>query len=290
MRSSERIFGIKSCITAGAAMFAVLVASPVLLAKEPDAAEILRRAEEVRNPGFDFFADVLVRTASPQGRPPERVVSFSMIASRKDRTMLLRRSPKILYAGTFLIADDKYWMLLPRSPGPKELVAGPQIVHGEIANADLMRMNFLRDWEPRLLGEEKFEDDLCYKLDLNRTREGGAYTRVLYWIRKKDFLPRRFEYYGGTPALRLKMSRYEDYRKGSLGLRPMRIIIEGGNPWEDVSTVTLSNLRRSKADAVSFTLEGMVALRDAARDKQKATQSEDATLEDLLAGPAPAKP
>ena len=288
MRRSERILGISGRVVS--AVLAVIAASPVIpAAKEPDAAEILRRAEEVRNADFEFSADILVRTASPRGRPPERVATFSMVASGKDRTLMLRRTPKILYGGTFLIADDKYWMLLPRSKSALEL-AEPQVVFGEISNADLARMNFLRGWAPRLLGEERFEEYLCYKLELSRTGEGGHYTRVLYWIRKKDFFPRRLECYGGTPTRRLKMLRYEDYQKGNLGVRPMKVIVEGGNPWEDISTVTFSNLRRIKADAVQFTLEGMITLRDAARAKQKATQSEDTPLEDILEAGAPKKP
>jgi hypothetical protein len=84
------------------------------------------------------------------------------------------------------------------------------------------------------------------------------------WIDRENFRPRRFRYFGnnGTP---LKTADYLDYREGELGIRSMRIEIENHTRASERTTLAFDTLRRFDASGLSFTKEGLVAFRDAAR-------------------------
>lgn len=248
--------------------------------KQLDAAEILRRAEEVRNPELDYAVDFTIRTVSPGGRAAERTASYTMLAHGREGSMILRFTPKILHGSVVLMSEGSYWMLLPRAVKPLQL-AEVQVLHGEVSSGDIARSNIAANYDPALAGEEQFAGEPCYKLELDRLNPGTHYSRIFYWISKKDLFPKRLEYYGLTGQL-LKMTRYEEFEKGPLGVRPMLLEIESGRAWEDRNSLRFSNLRRLKADAVSFTPEGMIPFRDAAMARHKVDGGEEVRLEDIL--------
>ena len=276
----------------------LLVAAGVHAAERPartpiDAAEILRRAEDVRSPDFDYALEVAIRSRSADGRSPERNATFAMVAHGKTHTMFLRRTPPVLSDSVFLIADGRHWALMPRAAKPLELLEG-KVIYGEIASGDIARLDFSRSWSAALVGEERFEDDPCYKLELERTGGTGIYTRVLYWIAKSGFLPRRLEYHGTTTQRLVHMARYENYRNTSLGLRPLRMVIEGGNPWEEINVLDFSNLRRIDASPLAFSEEGMLRFRNAATENREPGSGSVITMEAVLgrlaAMPPPSSP
>ncbi len=257
-----------------------------------DAAEILRRAEDVRNPDLDYALEIAIRSRSPEGKSPERTGTFTMVAHGKTRTMILRKTPPVLSDSVFMNVEGRHWVLMPRATRPLELTGGA-LLHGENAAGNLARMDFSTGWKATLVGEERLLDEPCAKLELTRTAGAGAYTRVLCWIARTGFLPLRLEYYGTKPERLVHMARYENYQEGSLGLRPMRMVIEGGNAWEDMSVVDFSNLRRVDASAIDFSGAGMLRFRDAATEGREPGSLSDITLEAVLgrlSTPSPAAP
>ena len=86
-------------------------------------------------------------------KPVERDASYSMIASGKDRTLILMRSPSNFYGALVLMADDRCWMLLPRATKPWELSAA-QMLAGDIATGDLARSNLTKGYAATLAGED----------------------------------------------------------------------------------------------------------------------------------------
>lgn len=231
-------------------------------ARTLDASEILRRAEDVRNPDVSYAADFAIHSSSGRGTTYEWDASYSMAAGGKDHTIILMRSPASFYGGVVLLSEGRYWMLLPRATKPLEL-SGAQVIRGDVSSGDLARSNLLKGYEPVLDGEETLDGESCFRLDLRRTVASGSYSRIVYWIAKKGFLPARLDQYGNTGRL-LKTVRYGDYRRGAIGLRSMTIVIESIGDWVDRTTLTFSNLRKFPSDVALFTPEGIAAVRDAA--------------------------
>ncbi len=252
----------------------------------PDAHEILRRAEAVRNPAVDYAVDFTLEVTNPSTAWKERRASYSMIARGKDDSFILLREPRAFHSATVLIHDGSYWLLLPAASAPLQL-SPRNILDGDIANGDLARGNLLSDFTPRLVGTERVRDEDCFVLELQRAAPRALSPRIVCRISVKRFFPRQLDYYGETGRL-LRVATYEDYRKGSLGLRAMRIVVDNQVRPGERTIMSFTNLRRFDASRFRFTVEGLTAVRDAA--KVKLGEDLEARLEDLVPLLAPARP
>ena len=267
---------------AGSAFWVALLftASAAVAARPPGAEQILRKAEQVRNPNLDYAVDFTIHGVSRGAEVRERDASYSMLASGKDRTVILMRTPESLYGALMLMAENRYWMLLPRATKPWEL-NGAQMMNGDVATGDLARANLTRGYTVSLSGEERVDGEACWRLELRDDGVAARYPRIVYWVAKGAFLPRKLEFYGLKGGL-LKSVRYGDYRKGALGVRPMRLEIESFDEWKEAATLSFAKLRRVKPGPGSFTPEGMIALRDAALGTRGAAGPDDVSLERML--------
>lgn len=266
-----------------------LVALPLVAvfaahARPPGAEQILRKAEEIRNPDLNYAVDFTIHGVSRGAIVKERDASYSMIARGKDRTVILMRSPEPLYGALVLMVENRYWMLLPKASKPWEL-SGAQMMNGDVATGDLARSNLTRGYTAHVSGEESLDGEACYRLELEPEVDALRYTRIVYWVAKKGFLPRKIEHYGRTGAL-LKTVLYGDYRKGALGLRSMRLDIESFDEWKEGSTLVFSNLRKLEVPPASFTSEGLIPFRDAALAARDTAAADDVPLERIVRGMA----
>lgn len=259
-----------------------LLAILIILAglKGQKADEILRKAEAVRNPSLDYAVDFTIHAVSQRDKKVERDASYSMIANGKDRTLILMRSPSNFYGSLVLMADRQYWMLLPRALKPWEL-SPAQMLAGDIATGDLARSNLTKGYAATLAGEEALDGEPCWRLELAADSDRANYARIVYWITKKGFLPRKLEHYGRTGKL-AKVVAYGDFRKGALGLRSMRLEIQSLDEWKESSTLTFTGLRKIGLEGASFTADAMVPFRDAALAAQSAEGGIDASMERIL--------
>ena len=246
-------------------------------ARPTGAEQILRKAEEIRNPDLDYAVDFTIHGVSRGAAVKERDASYSMLARGKDRTVILMRTPEFLYGALVLMAEDRYWMLLPKASKPWEL-SGAQMMNGDIATGELARINLTRGYTASLSGEETLNGEVCFRLELQTENDAARYTRIVYWVAKKGFLPRKLEHYGRTGGL-LKTVVYGDYRKGALGLRSMRLDIESFDEWKEGSTLSFSNLRKLEVPPASFTADGLIPFRDAALAARDTAAAGDVPLE-----------
>jgi hypothetical protein len=257
-----------------------VAAPPAATAKSPSAAQILAKAEDVRNPERDYSVDFSIHGVSRGAKPVERDASYSMIASGKDKSLIVTRSPEMLYAASVLMVDDHAWMLLPKASKAWEL-SGAQLVNGDVASGDLARTNFVRGWTATLDGEDELAGTPCWRLALTASVASARYPKVVYRIAKKGSLPVQIDFFGRSGTL-LKTVRYEDFRKGALGLRSMRLIIESFSEWKEATTLTFTALRPLTTDPAVFTPEGMMRVRDAAMAERQATGRADVALEQMV--------
>jgi outer membrane lipoprotein-sorting protein len=259
-----------------------LLAILILLAgsKAPSAEQILRRAEDVRNPSLDYAVDFTIHGVSRGEKAAERDASYSMIASGKDRTVILMKSPAELFGALVLMAEDRYWMLLPRATRPWELSAA-QMLAGDIATGDLARSNLARGYRVSVAGEDVTDGEPCWRLELQAETDREHYARIVYWVAKAGFRPKKLEHYGRSGKL-AKVVEYGDYRKGALGVRSMTLRIESLDEWKEGSTLSFANLRKIDPAPVSFTAEGMIPFRDAAFVAEGSGDASGVTMDRIL--------
>ncbi len=276
--SRAAVLGLVLCLLAGPAF-----AAPVL-----DAREILRRAEQVRSPDLDYAVDFRLRTVNPETSWKEREARYTLIAHRKDHSLVIMRSPVSFYPGLLLIADGLYWLLLPRSNRPIQLSAR-NVLGGDIANGDLARGNLIDYYDARLDGVETIRGEPCWRLELTRAHRLAMYRKIRCWITKKGFLPWRFEYFGET-GVQLKLADFDDYREGPLGIRSMRIEVQSGTKAGERSTLTFSDIRTMDVSGLTFAREAMLAIRNAAVALREETGNQSTSEEiakRVVAGESP---
>jgi len=267
-------------VVIGVFVASLIVASAVAEAKPPAAEQILRKAEEIRNPDLDYAVEFTIHGVARGATHAERDASYSMLARGKDKTVILMRSPEWLYGALVLMVENRYWMLLPKASKPWEL-SGAQMMNGDLATGDLARANLTRGYTVSLAGENALDGEACWRLELQQASDAPHYARIVYWVAKKGFFPKKLEHYGRTGELR-KTLRYGDYRKGALGVRSMRLEIESFDEWKEGSTLVFSNLRKLKLHPTQFAPDGLIAFRDAALSAGATPGAGEATLERIL--------
>jgi hypothetical protein len=266
-------------VLAGALFVLDARSARAVASREPDASELLRRAEEVRSPDMQYAVDftITVRDDYTPGVP--RSATYTMVASGKDSTMVLMLRPEGFYGGTLLIESGEYWLILPKATRSLQL-SSEQVLRGDIANGDLARGNLLAAYRPRLTGQETVGDDRCWRLELAPAGPEARYARIVLWAAVKDGGPRKLEYYGQTEAL-LRTVLYHDYRRTALGLRSMRLEVDSPLEMRRKTTLVFSNLRRVNPGPIVFTPDGMVPFRDAAMARRHEGGA-PASIEEIL--------
>ncbi len=264
----------------------LLVPTVVQGEKAPDAAEILRRAEAIRNPELDYAVDFEIQISEPGAMVPERSSAYTLLAQGKDRSLVLTREPERLYGSTLIIDAGRYWLLLPRASRSLEL-SPRQRLGGSVANGDLARANLERDYTPSLVGKESLEGEPCWLLELTAAGEKAAYPKIRAWISRDDFRPVCLEYHGNT-GQRLRRACFLDYRESALGRRAHRIEVEEEEGSEARTTIHFRALRPVDLGSVELGEELLVKARDQAlalRRTGGAAASAEALARALRDGP-----
>jgi hypothetical protein len=230
---------------------------------------------------LNYTADFTIAVeGESSGTPLRRTTSYTLIAQGRDRSLVLMREPRQFYPGTLLIVDGAYWLLFPRSDRPLQLTAR-HMLDGDIANGDLTRGNLLARYDPRLDGSETIDGDECWILELTRRDARALHPRVRVWVARRDLRPVRFDYYGET-GQRLKTARYEDYRRGDLGFRSHRMVVDSTSGRRERTTLTFTDLRRIDPGHLPFDQRQLASVRDAARQFEE-THGRQVRAEELAA-------
>ncbi len=86
-----------------------------------------------------------------------------------------------------LFNDRTIWFYKPSLKKPVAISAR-QKLSGQAANGDIASTNSARDYEGKIIGEEKVNGEDCYVLDLKAIGENTTYDGIKYWISKKKKL------------------------------------------------------------------------------------------------------
>jgi len=269
-----------ACLLLAAALATSATASAARKPADPHA--WVKRAEGVRLPESTYAVDLGLRSFAPSGKSPERNATFSAVAAGRGPALLVRHTPKLLKGGVALVEGDTVKTLPPRGATTPATESEGQLVLGEMAGPALWRLDLAQGFTATDLGDETFDGTPCRKVELLRSGDGGVYRRAEYWIAKDGSLPVRVDYYGSEPPRLLRRVRYVSFQKGKLGLRPAKVLVEGGNPWEETIEITLSGYRKVDLHGLTLTPETMVKVRDQARPKGNPKTAPDFVLEEVL--------
>jgi hypothetical protein len=232
------------------ALLGALAASSLAQA-QPTAAEILRRADEMRFPQEGFEVAVRVRSFV-DGRPTEER-AYKVLSKGNESTLVQTVEPAAERGQIFLMKGRDLWLYLQRVSQPVRLSLAQRLT-GQVANGDIARANFTGDYDPKLVGTERAGKDSLYVLELTAVDRKVTYQRVRYWVRQADYRPYKAEFYSVSERL-LKTCRYEDFRDLGGRLRPAKLVMVDALQKGAESTLEYSALKLRELPDQIFTKE-----------------------------------
>ena len=190
--------------------------------REPlGAEEILRRADEVRNPQLDYTVTVTVTSLKPKAEP--KIGLYEVLVKGRELTVIKTLKPSAERGRVLLMRGKDLWAYLPSVSKPLRISLRERLI-GDVANGDLARANFTGDYTPTLGGYDLIEQKRHYMLDLAATAPDVTYGRVRLWVETETFQPYQAEFYAVSGRL-LKRCRYQRYAPLAGRLRPTRLVM-----------------------------------------------------------------
>lgn len=227
-----------------ASLIALFLTSPAIFAAplpvdDTLARSILEKSDAIRFPSQDFQVDVDIASASPGEATEKR--KYRILSKGSDNTVVMILEPASERGQIMLMKGRDLWVFMPNVSQPIRLGLAQRLT-GQVANGDLARANFAGDYTPRLLRTDKLDGEDYYVLELLAVDRSVTYHRVLLWVNKADYRPRKAEFYSLSNRL-LKTSTYEHFETMADKQRPTIMRIQDALKTGDASVLEYSNMK-----------------------------------------------
>ena len=193
------------------ALVLFLFLSQILTAQ--DATNIVRKSED------------LLKGASSRGKfrmvveTPDFTRTTEMEAwwVGNEKALIAITSPKREAGNKTLKVKNELWMYLRNTEATIKVPPSMMLQSwngSDFTNDDLVRESSLPDdYTMKILSEEEIDGVVCWKIELlPKPSAPVVWGKLFHWIRKKDYLPARTEYFDEKGAL-MRTMRYTDIRR-----------------------------------------------------------------------------
>ncbi len=248
--------GTTSARTGRAQSTAVNTEAGASVADDPQARQIVQRADEIRFPRESYQVDVKVATIS-QGQPlePRR---YRILSKGGDNTIIQTLEPVAERGQNLLMKGRDLWVFMPSVSQPVRLSLAQRLT-GQVANGDLARANFANDYQATVKGHEAISGKDHHVLELVAAERSVTYPRIVYWVRSADFHPHRAEFHSLSGKL-LKTCRYEQFAALGGRVRPTRLVMSDALKKGEESVLEYSDLKLVDLPDRTFTKEHLKRL------------------------------
>ncbi|MBU3915249.1 outer membrane lipoprotein-sorting protein [bacterium] len=127
-----------------------------------------------------------------------------------------------------LRVKDSIWLYRPNINKIIRVSGRSNAVGSDFSNTDILFVRLDRDYDAKLLGIEDYEGTKAYKLELLAKSEEVTYAKIIYWIRVKDYLPLKRDFYtiSGHKLKTLKLETKSNVFEGNPDTLTMTNIME----------------------------------------------------------------
>src|SRR6266851_5384255 len=217
-----------------------------LRARGQSAAEIVARADQIRNPDHAFrFVSTLTEYFS--GRPQAQNVLA--IVSKKDPSThqfrnLVRYVEPPRDAGKAVLLDGRsLWFYDPASKSSVRISPQQRLI-GQAAIGDVLTVTLSIDYVATLVSTESIQDANrqareSWHLDLKSANDLSTYARIEYWVEQQTFRPVKAKFYSDSGRL-LKILFYRSFENTLGEERPTEAVILDAVDSSRVTTIKAS--------------------------------------------------
>lgn len=222
--------------------YLTLVAAVVTLAQTAfaiDPSDILKKADDVRNPGGSFQMKVAVENDGD-------VTVFDVMTKGKDKTLIKTIAPARDRGRNLLMLEDNMWAYIPNLKRAVRVSLNQKLT-GQAANGDISRMRWADDYTATIESENAKE----WVLFLTANRKGLTYDKIRAHVEKNTFRPIKAQYLqlNGDP---LKLATFSGYKQIAGAVRPTRITIADHIKESNKSTIVIKSMEVADFPASIF--------------------------------------
>lgn len=199
---------------------ALALAAAPALAAEPTAEEILKKYDAIMGP-VSFEAQTSMTATREDGSTRTYVMRF--LKKDDDKFRVWFQEPAAVKGQEMLRVGDNAWLYIPNLKRATRVANRENFQGGDFNNADVLRVNYTRDYDASL---GKSEDPETYLVELKAKNAETAYDAIKLWVRKKDFQPVKGQFFG-TSGQMIRSATFSDYQELDKGyVRPARIVMQ----------------------------------------------------------------
>ncbi len=130
----------------------------------------------------------------------DRTLTMESWWVRNEKALIVIKSPKREAGNKTLKIGNEMWMYLQNTETTIKIPPSMMLQSwngSDFTNDDIVReSNLAKDYYQEKAGEEEIDGELCWKIEMNPKEDAPVvWGKLLYWVRKKDYLPARIEYY-----------------------------------------------------------------------------------------------
>lgn len=174
----------------------ILVFAAAGMVYAQSATEIIRRAEEAIK-GKTAHGKVKMTVVTPDFT---RTLIMESWWVGNEKALIVIKSPKKEAGNKTLKIKNEMWNYLKNTETTIKIPPSMMLQAwngSDFTNDDLVReSNLAEDYFQKVVGEEEIEGVPCWKIELLPKPDAPVvWGKLLYWVRKPDYLPARVEYY-----------------------------------------------------------------------------------------------
>jgi outer membrane lipoprotein-sorting protein len=176
------------------------------------AEEIIQKAEDSIK-GDSAHGVIEMTVVTPDYTRTMKMESWWM---GNEKALIAIKSPKKEAGNKWLKIKNEMWNYLKNTETTIKIPPSMMLQSwngSDFTNDDLVReSNLAKDYSQSIAGEEEIDGETCWKIEMTPRPEAPVvWGKLYYWVRKKDSLPARVDYYDEKGIL-IRYLSFSDYR------------------------------------------------------------------------------
>lgn len=164
---------------------------PSLAVAEPSPTEVLAKANAVVAPEA-YRATVEMVAHRSDGK--SKTYRFKTAKQGHDKLRLTFDAPKTLAGHEILRLGDDLWRYVPSLKRSMRIASRDDFEAGDFRNADVLRVDLVNDYKVTAMKA----DGSNWVLDLEAATKQAGYDRVVFTVRKSDFMPLEQQFFASS--------------------------------------------------------------------------------------------
>lgn len=219
-------------------LFTLLIFCSAIFAEQPNGSNLLNKMIKLMNQ--KNAKAVMIQTIQTSSGDKRTFEYDSYMGMSGENSLMRYRKPSRVKGNAILMTDhsNNIWMYNQRtrrvrklaSHAKKQKFEGSDFTYEDMGSGD----SWKNDFTPKYLEKTKVENEQCYKIKLSKKNKGISYSKLICYLRVKDFFPIQIDYYGEDGEL-LKTLYMKNIEKVENILTPMKMIMK--NHQDNTQTV-----------------------------------------------------